>query len=176
MELNVIKVGLLQTNCYILNINNNVLIIDPGDEVHKIISFLEEHNLNLQAILITHSHDDHIGALNDLLNYKQVKVYDNSNTEEKEYQIGDFKFNVIKNYGHTNDSISFYFQEDKIMFVGDFIFDHSIGRTDLPTGDILEMMKSIKKIKQYPNDITIYPGHGNHTILGIEKEENIYFN
>ena len=96
--------------------------------------------------------------------------------EEKEYLIGPFKFNVIINSGHTTDSISFYFREEKVMFVGDFIFLDSIGRCDLEGGNFSSMRESIKKIKAYADDIVIFPGHGDKTTLGYEKENNYYFN
>lgn len=172
MKIDKIIVGPLQENCYILTKNNNVLIIDPGDEYQKIKEHIKG---NVVGILITHNHFDHIGALNDLLNDYDVKVYNNSNLKEERIDIKDFKFEIIKTHGHTDDSISFYFYEDNIMFTGDFLFKDSIGRTDLPTGDMIEMKISIKKIKKYDDNIVIYPGHGDITNLGYEKINNYYF-
>lgn len=175
MDLKIIKVGYLETNCYILSIKNKALIIDPGDEKDKIINYLDKNNLDLIAILITHSHFDHIGALNNILKYKKVDVYDNSNLKEQNYNIGPFTFDVIKAYGHTNDSVIYYFKKDNIMFVGDFIFKNSIGRTDMPTGNDIDMKSSIKMIKQYPDNTIIYPGHGDSTTLKEEKINNPFF-
>lgn len=169
MEIKTLKVGYLQTNCYIIINNGKALIIDPGDEGERIKENIK--GLDLQAILITHSHFDHIGALN---HFKNIKIYDNNNLEEKEYELIDLKFNVIKTKGHTNDSISFYFKEQNIIFTGDFIFEGTIGRTDLETGNIEEMEKSIKKIKKYPLNTIIYPGHGNKTTLEKEIKTNPY--
>ena len=166
MKVTKIKVGALRTNCYILEIENDAIIIDPGDEYEKIKSNLG--NLNLQAILITHHHFDHVGALKY---FKNTKICDYSNLEEKTYEIGKFKFEVIITKGHTSDSITFYFKEDKMMFTGDFLFKGTIGRTDLETSNILEMKKSLDKIKKYP-DVTIYPGHGDSTTLEYEKNNN----
>lgn len=172
MDLKIIRVGELDTNCYILSKDNRCLVIDPGDEAFKIIKYIEDNNMELAGILITHSHFDHIGGLDDLLDYKKVEVF--SNLEEKEYKKDVFSFDVIKTPGHTKDSICYYFKEDNIMFVGDFIFKDSVGRIDLG-GNYTDMMNSIKKIKGYRDDITIYPGHGESTILGLEKRNNIYF-
>ena len=86
----------------------------------------------------------------------------------------DFKFDVIYNPGHTSDSISFYFKEDNIMFVGDFIFKDTVGRCDLG-GSIVDMKHSINKLKEYHEDIIIYSGHGDKTTLNYEKENNPYF-
>lgn len=169
MEIKTLKVGYLQTNCYIITNNKKALIIDPGDEGDKIKENIK--GLDLQAILITHSHFDHVGALN---HFKNIKIYDNNNLEEKEYELIDLKFKVIKTKGHTNDSISFYFKEQNIMFTGDFIFEGTIGRTDLETGNIEEMKKSIEKLKKYPINTIIYPGHGNKTTLENELKTNPY--
>ena len=173
MLVNRLVVGYLEENCYILEKNNEVLIIDPGAEYYKIKEILKDKNLI--GILITHRHFDHIGALEELLSDYKVPVYDNNNTTEKEYTLNDFTFKVINTYGHTNDSITFYFYQEKIMFTGDFVFKNTIGRTDLPTGNYNEMYFSIKKIKEYNDDITIYPGHGDKTKLGYEKRNNKYF-
>ncbi|MCI8778433.1 MAG: MBL fold metallo-hydrolase [Bacilli bacterium] len=171
-----VVVGDYQTNCYILSIGNDCLVIDPGDEYEKIMEFVS--NKKILGVLLTHRHFDHIGAL-DLLNdngkFKTYKTYEYNNVEEKEYKIGSFKFKIIYTKGHTDDSITYYFEKDKVMFVGDFVFENSIGRTDLPTGNYSEMLKSIDIIKKYDDDILIYPGHGNATKLGIEKINNLWF-
>ena len=168
MTIKNVKVGFLQENCYILNIDDEALIIDPGDEYEKIKETLG--TLKLKAILITHRHFDHIGALPY---FKNTKIYEYKNLEEKEYKIGKFKFDVIYTKGHTSDSITFYFKETKDMFTGDFLFKNAIGRTDLKTGNDIEMQKSIEKIKKYPN-VKIYPGHGETTTLEEEIKNNPY--
>ena len=167
-----VVVGSLETNCYIVIKDNHALIIDPGDEANKIINKIG--NLIVDGILITHFHFDHIGALNELKEYYKCNVYSINNLEEKEYKIGNFIFDVIYTKGHTDDSITYYFKNENLMFVGDFIFKNSIGRTDLETGSFSKMKKSIEKIKNYPN-VKIYPGHGDYTYLDIEKKENSYF-
>ena len=90
--------------------------------------------------------------------------------------INDFDYEIIKTPGHSSDSITFYFKKEKIMFVGDFIFENGIGRTDLESGSIIDMKNSLAKISKYDDDIILYPGHGNKTILGKEKIRfNSYF-
>ena len=89
--------------------------------------------------------------------------------------IGPFSFSVIYNPGHTDDSISFYFKEDKVMFVGDFVFLNSIGRCDLDGGSFIKMKDSISKLIKMENDITLYPGHGLKTTLNYEKKHNSFF-
>lgn len=172
MKIEKIEVGYLQTNCYILIKNNNCLIIDPGDDSDKIIA--KVGNLNVLGIIITHYHFDHVGALKDLLQKYNVSVYDINNLEEKEYKINDFLFDVIYTKGHHNTCITIYFKDEKKMFTGDFLFKKSIGRVDLETGDFNEMKKSLEKIKKYPNDVEIYPGHGEYSTLEYEFLNNIY--
>lgn len=165
-------VGILQTNCYILEDNKEVLVIDPGDDFPKI----DKHLINkkIVGIILTHNHSDHTGAVKDIVNKYNVPVYDNTNLSEGINKIGSFQFEVISTKGHTNNSITIYFKDNKCMFVGDFIFRLGIGRWDLPTGNIKDMLLSIEKIKKYPDDTTIYPGHGESTTLGYEKENNEY--
>ena len=163
MEIKCIKVGFLQTNCYILKKENNILIIDPGDEFEKINS---EINGNLIGVIITHYHFDHIGALEDIINKYHVPVYDINNLIEGDNTINNFNFKMYKTPGHKSDLISLLF--DNNLFCGDFIFEGTIGRMDLPTGSIQEMQESIRKIIKLNKDTIIYPGHGNKTTL--EKE------
>lgn len=174
MRINTIIVGELMCNCYILSKDDKVLIVDPGSDFDRIKR--EVGNRVVSGVLVTHHHFDHIGALEEVLNYYQTKLYDYSNLEEKEYNIDDFTFEVIKTPGHKNDAITFYFKNENCMFVGDFIFKDNIGRCDLETGDVIKMKESIDKIKKYSDEIVIYSGHGDKTILGYEKENNYYFN
>lgn len=168
MTVKTVKVGFLETNCYIISINNECLIIDPGADYNKIVR--EVGSLKPIGIIVTHYHFDHIGALEEVKNRYNIPIYDINNLEEKEYTIGNFKFEVIYTKGHHNTCITIYFKEEKKMFVGDFIFKGGIGRTDLEDADEEEMIKSLNKIKTYPDDITIYPGHGDTTKLGYEKK------
>ena len=172
MKIDMVIVGKLGCNCYILDINNKVLVIDPGDETDKIINVIG--NRNLLGIIITHYHFDHIGALSKLKDKYNTCVYDISNMEEGENRIGDFIFDVIYTPGHKEDAITIYFKDEKIMFTGDFIFKDSVGRCDLPGGNPMEMLNSLEKIKKY-EDVLIYPGHGDNTTLNYEKNNNVYF-
>lgn len=158
MEIKTIVVGDLETNCYILEKNNEVLIIDPGAEAKKIIK--EVGAKKVVGCLLTHSHFDHVGVLEEICTYYNVK--------ENEYKGSNFSYEVIETKGHTADSVTYYFKDEKIMFCGDFIFYHSIGRTDLGGNDS-DMQESLKKISLYDDDIVLYPGHGSKTTLKEEK-------
>jgi len=173
MNIDIVKVGQLECNCYLIEINNKVLVIDPGDELDKIISKIDSREV--VGIIVTHYHFDHIGALDELVNKYKVLVYDRNNLCEGENIISEFIFDVIYTPGHKEDSITIYFKKDKIMFTGDFIFRDSVGRCDLFGGNVDDMIKSIKKIIKYDRDILLYPGHGDETYLGYEIDNNYYF-
>lgn len=174
MKVEKIVTGTLDENCYVLIKNNTCLVVDPGDDYDKIKEVIGEDKV--LAVLITHSHFDHVGALRNFLKKKSIKIFKKSNTQDEGITtIGDFTFQTLYTQGHSSDSITFYFVEDKMMFVGDFIFKDSIGRCDLPTGSVPEMDKSIEKIKKYPGDITVYTGHGEITSLEQEIKSNPYF-
>lgn len=170
MKIETLVLGSLEVNTYILSYNNEVIIIDPGSEYEKIKEKI--NNRKVLAILITHRHFDHIGALD---NFKSIPIYEFNNLEEKEYKINNFIFEVIFNPGHSSDSVSYYFKEYNYLFCGDFIFYHNIGRCDLPTGNYKEMLESINKIKRLNDEVIIYPGHGIVTTLKEEKINNYYF-
>ena len=160
MKINKVSVGYLKTNCYIISIDNECLVIDPGDEYDKIEK--EINNKKVLGTIITHHHFDHVGCINQFDN-----IYDINNLKEGINKIGKFNFEVIYTPGHTNDSICIYFKEDNVMFVGDFLFKDGIGRTDLGVNEI-DMHNSLLKISKYNKDITILPGHGDKSKLGIE--------
>ena len=164
MKIDVLVIGELSENCYILTKNDKSIIIDPGDEAKRIIDFCS--NKNVVGILVTHHHFDHIGALKEIESYYNIK---------ESQKVEGFSFEVLKTPGHTDDSVCYYFKEEKVLFSGDFLFYNSIGRTDLPTGSDKNMQQSLKFISEYPDDITIYPGHGRITTLGEEKELFKYY-
>ena len=163
MKIENLVLGRLRTNCYILKKDNKCIIIDPADEADVIKNACEGYEV--EEILVTHHHFDQILALEELEKADQIK----HNT----FLRKTFQYEVIKTPGHASDSLTFYFKEEDIMFTGDFLFYHTIGRCDLETSSIEDMKKSLDKISDYPNDIKIYPGHGKSSILGEEKR---YFN
>lgn len=163
MKIDRVIVGDLETNCYILSIDNKCLVIDPGDEYNKINEVISDKKV--VGVIITHHHFDHIGSLNY---FDKKLILDKKNLDEKDHNIDGFKFEIIYTPGHKEDSITIYFKEYKIMFTGDFIFKGTIGRTDLLGGNYKDMIISLNKIKKYDKDITIYPGHGEKTYLGDE--------
>ena len=161
MKVYALKVGELKTNCYILEKNNKGLIIDPGDEVNKIVSKVKELELEIVGVLVTHEHFDHNTYAKELSDLYQVEINDYNNLFEGKKFIPPFRFKTIYTPGHSPKSIVFYFYDYEIMFVGDFVFKGTIGRVDISGGSYKDILKSIKKIKEYNDSIILYPGHGD---------------
>lgn len=176
MEIIQLVTGFLDENCYVLKEKDTCLIVDPGDDYPDIKEKIGDSKV--LGILITHSHFDHIGALRNFLTKKNIKIFKKSNLEDgKEYEIGGFKFKSYFTPGHSNDSVSFYFEEDNALFVGDFVFKGSIGRCDLPGSSSEDMAKSIKKLKStFPKETKLYTGHYDSTTLEDEIKNNPYLN
>ena len=121
MQIKKLIVGSLEENCYIIEKDNACLIIDPGDNAKKI---KENITKDVKGILLTHNHFDHTGALQEIKEYYHIDI---------NKTFPPFNYEIIDTKGHTDDSKTFYFPEEKIMFTGDFLFKNSIGRTKLLT-------------------------------------------
>jgi len=176
------------------------IIIDPGCEYNEMQDILE--NLDVKYILNTHGHFDHIIGNSSIKKIKNSKIiihkYDSEMLTEPEKNLSNYFLNNIKSNpadiiiedenftielneiklntifvpGHTEGSIAFYFEKEKLLFSGDFIFENSIGRTDFPNSNHNRMIDSLKKISNFPDDITVFPGHENFFLLG-EFKKNI---
>ena len=165
------------------------MVIDPAGEVDKIVEMLDILQANLKYIVITHCHGDHIGGVKELQDRKGGTILihrickNNLNNQEiilTEYigmphvilndvrivdgedllHLGDTEIEIIHTPGHTNGGISLYCKEHKMLFSGDTLFRGTWGRTDLPTGNLQEIMDSItNKLLKLPEDTIVYPGH-----------------
>ena len=195
MDINTIQVGINSTNCYIVEVNNrDAFIIDPGADGEKILNFIQNKDLNISGIILTHGHFDHIGAvkylreeLNVIVSIHQFDnpmlldakknlsfmIGDNIELERADRLLADDDyfngFKVIATPGHTPGGISIYHQEEGILFSGDTIFKNGYGRTDFPGADKEKLFASIKKLLRLPVDTTVYPGHGPITTIGNFK-------
>ncbi len=171
MQIDVVVTGVLDENCYILKKDGKCLVIDPGDDYPLIKEKIGDDKVI--GVLITHSHFDHVGALRNFLSKRSIKIFKKSMVEEeKEIEIGPFKFIPYYTPGHAKDSVTYYFKDDNALFVGDFIFKGSIGRCDFPGGSYVDMKKSIKILNNFPEEAKVYPGHGDSTVLGEELKTN----
>lgn len=169
MEIIQIKVGDLETNCYVLKTKKEALIIDPGGDAHKIIENIEQQNVR---IINTHYHFDHTTANNELKERFNAKILIHEN--EKEYinfeadeflkdgdiiKLNSTNLKVLNTPGHSEGSICLI--GDDFVFTGDTLFDGGYGRTDLPGGEPEKMFQSLKKLEQLLKEgMKIYPGHG----------------
>jgi glyoxylase-like metal-dependent hydrolase (beta-lactamase superfamily II) len=194
-----LPVGQLQTNCYLVSTHQLSVIIDPGDAADFVAQKIAEFDLKPQAILATHGHFDHLGAVNELkLAFKipflmhpkdevLLKWFRKSTlhftkvdpgpapTIDKYLGTKYLDFKVIPTPGHTPGSVSLHLQEEKIIFGGDLIFKGGgVGRYDLPYADKNTLQKSIEKILKLPAETMVYPGHGESFTIGEFKED--YFN
>lgn len=200
MKIRRLILGQLMTNCYIVGDGGNVAVIDPAASAETIIAELKKENLNLCAILLTHGHFDHTGALCELKEKTGAKVYIHSLDEpmlgdnvknlafmtgEKQLrcepdvrldggekiEFGENTLLVIHTPGHSAGSVSYAAPD--CVFSGDLIFKGSIGRFDY--GNYADEMQSIKTLlEKLPDDTLICPGHGEMTSVGYEKKNNPY--
>ncbi|CDO01899.1 metallo-beta-lactamase family protein [Oceanobacillus picturae] len=205
MEVKALPLGPIGTNCYIIHNEGNALIIDPGGNPEKVMALMEDLILTPKAILLTHAHFDHIGAVQELREKYQIDVYLHSEEKnwlqdaslngslglmgqeittyeaENELQEGDtemygFTFEIRHTPGHSPGSVSFVFHDQSIVISGDVLFKQGIGRTDLTGGDINVLENSIRnKLYNLSDGYTVFPGHGPETTIGFEKQQNPFF-
>ncbi len=176
-------------------------VVDPGGANDKILSYLKKNSLDLEYILLTHGHGDHIGAVNDIksktnatiIAHADEKELLNDNRKNLSYsmhcgpqeldadiyvhdkdklELGNLKLSFIHTPGHTKGCMCIRVNDD--MFTGDTLFAGSIGRTDLYGGDYKQIEKSLKKLKKFEDSVKVHPGHGPSSTLGIEKMSNPY--
>lgn len=181
------------------------IVIDPADQANIISDYIKRENLALKGILLTHGHFDHILAASTIGNEYHVKIYGNKNEKEllsdsymnfsktvgNDYgmeldesledgeilNLAGFTIKSIHTPGHTSGGNCYYFDEEKVLFSGDTLFRETVGRTDLPTGNFPVIISSIKeKLMILDDEVLVYPGHGESTTIGYEKENNEYLN
>ena len=183
MKVDIIKVGMLETNCYIVSEGERAVVIDPGDEAEKIAAFLDESGLKVEYIFLTHSHFDHIGALAAIKKKTCAPVAVGEKDKEfikipaetllhggETLSAAGMDFKVIATPGHTRGGVCYI--ACGAMFSGDTLFLESIGRSDLPGGSFEELRASVKGLFELKGDLTVYPGHGDATTLSHERACN----
>ena len=169
MTVETIKVGSLNTNCYLLTSNGEMLIIDPGADSGKIIKKIEEEEAEPVGIINTHSHYDHVGANEKI---KTRFAVDLLNSEEN-LRVGGFNLKIVETPGHKNDCICLIGKN--FAFTGDTIFEKVHGRVDLAEGSIEKMKKSLEKLSdKLEIGMMIYPGHGESFTLKTTDLKNKY--
>jgi len=192
-----------QTNCYLAADPNtrDAVVIDPGWEAPRILRALEERQWQARAVLLTHAHFDHLGAVAEVVAATQAPFgihplelplmrqrggaalfgMDSPPCPEPDWllepgqpvEAGSLRFDVLFVPGHTVGHVAFYSAPGEAVFSGDVLFQHSIGRTDLPGGNYDRLMQSIREVLlMLPDETTVCSGHGPLTTIGIERVEN----
>lgn len=198
-----IVMGSVQTNCYFLyqEDKKKIIVVDPADKGEYLYNSFKEEGFEVAAILLTHAHFDHIWGCNKLRELTGVQVF--ACEEERELcesaklnvsemagrpytatvdwylkdgetvTIEGMEFKVIWTPGHTQGSCCYYFEKDNILISGDTLFEESVGRSDLPTGNGATLIRSLKeRLMILPDETMVFPGHGDSTTIAYEKKYN----
>ncbi|MCR4961048.1 MAG: MBL fold metallo-hydrolase [Lachnospiraceae bacterium] len=182
----------------------DVVVFDPADQGEKIYNAFTDKGFVVKAILLTHGHFDHIFGVRKLKTLSECKIYapkmeerllsdPNLNVSEpmgrptvvepdfwlrdgQEITLADITIKTIHTPGHTEGSTSYYIEEAGFLISGDTLFALSIGRSDFPTGSEYTLLESVRnKLFVLPDETKVYPGHGDSTTIGFEKENNPFF-
>jgi glyoxylase-like metal-dependent hydrolase (beta-lactamase superfamily II) len=185
--------GAYQTNCYIIHEESSktCCVIDPGYDADRILGKLDALGLTLEAVLLTHGHFDHVGAVKDLAAETQCDVYLHSEdltmppmmtagalyytktyAEGSLLKLAGLEISVLHTPGHTPGSVCLL--ADNSIFSGDTLFQGSCGRTDLPGGNWATITQSLKRLAALEGNFWVFPGHGGSTTLRDEKKYNPY--
>ncbi len=198
-----LMLGICQTNCYFVyrEGTSDVIFFDPADKGEYIYETLKDKGFNVKGILLTHGHFDHIWGTNKLRELSGAPIYayevekalcedavtnvsdqagrpytvvpDRYLKDGEEITIADMTCRLIATPGHTVGSCCYYFEEDGLLLAGDTLFQESVGRTDLPTGSMSALVRSIReRLFVLPDETKVYPGHGETTTIGDEKKYN----
>lgn len=204
MHIKKIVTGIYAANCYIIHDGSSkkALVIDPGGSVDEIVRYLKTHELEVEKIVLTHGHVDHIGGADELRRItgadiliheqdaymirdaarnlskmtgdKTIRFSEDYTLSDRDLlEIGSLKALVIHTPGHSAGGICLKIGE--VLFSGDTLFKGSIGRTDLHKGSFESLMSSIMdKLMVLPDDTKVYPGHGPWTSIGYERQYNSF--
>jgi glyoxylase-like metal-dependent hydrolase (beta-lactamase superfamily II) len=200
----VFPVGPLQCNCSLIGdpATREAIVIDPGDDIERVIAALDKHKLTVKQIVITHAHIDHVGGATKLKKLTGAPILMNQNdaallkmldvqatwvgmkppgavtidsglNNGDQITAGELSGNVIHTPGHTEGSVCIYFPAQEKLIAGDTLFAGSIGRTDLPGGSFNKIMRSLHhEVLALPDETLVIPGHGEFTTIGEERASN----
>jgi glyoxylase-like metal-dependent hydrolase (beta-lactamase superfamily II) len=200
----IFPVGPLQCNCSVIGdeSTHEAIVVDPGDNIDRVLLALHKHQLKLKQIVITHGHIDHVGGAMKLKQATGAPICLNSNDQmqlqfldqmaawigiespgpvtidahlphDSTIFVGNIQAKAIHTPGHTEGSSCIYFPSEKKLIAGDTLFAGSIGRTDLPGGDSGKIIRSLhERVLTLPEDTIVIPGHGPATTIGEEKQSN----
>ena len=204
MEVKLLLKGHLATysNCYGVLTDKAAIVVDPGKYTLELADFLKSNADKTRLILITHAHYDHIGGALELREKTGVKIAIGKNEEfalsdkafnlsgrftpaitafnadytiedEEEFTVGDITVKAFETPGHTVGGMCYLMNDN--LFSGDMLFYETVGRVDLPGGDINEMKQSLDRMMWiFDDEIKVYSGHGEETTIGHERKYNPY--
>ncbi len=186
MEIRKLPVGEYQANCYLLvdAAHNEAVLVDPGDQAEEILRWVR--SLKVLCILITHGHQDHVAALEEVRHTLNVPVYihaaDSESLDQKadftirdgaQVDLGDDRIEFVHIPGHTPGSVGFKLVESGLVkraIVGDSIFPGGPGHTESPEALATSIVSLSKSVFSWPDSVILYPGHGDPTTVGLERE------
>ena len=182
--------GEIEENGYVVyhNDGGDCYVIDPGEGAQDFLGFIDGHALALKAVLLTHHHHDHTGAVNEIVRAKGCPVFIHEDDldmygraaimlhDGDTLELEGEAIKIISTPGHTKGSICYYFEESGVVFTGDTLFDIEVGRSDLADSSRIDLALSMGDIiDKWPDDLKIYPGHTNPTDMKRVRAENIDF-
>ncbi len=203
MKIEKFVTGIISTNCYLV-INEETkqtVVIDPAACPSYLMGHMKSEGLQVEAILLTHGHFDHIMGIDDLRREFPVPVYVHEGDREtlldpalnlsssytdgytfdgadyirdgQRLELAGFSFQVIHTPGHTPGGVCYYLESEGVLFSGDTLFQNSVGRTDFPNSSMSDLIRSLReKVMKLPDDVKVYPGHMGETTIGHERKYN----
>ena len=158
---------------------SSCIVVDAGmydeDEQAQFDAYLRNKHLSVAAVLVTHTHPDHICGLEWLKHTYGVTTVIDASTVEEQHEIAGMQIEMLRTPGHKEDSVCFVIKSEEtspVLFSGDTLFRQSVGRTDLPGGNYRTLMQSLRRLMTLPDAMIVYPGHGESTTIGYERKFN----
>jgi hydroxyacylglutathione hydrolase len=206
MDVRCFTVGQVAENCFVFRRDGSdrALIVDPGEEPERILGAVDELGISVDAILLTHTHFDHIGAVSPVAEATGARVYcpeievpvladimsfvpwpgfgpyesyeaDETVAGGERLELAGFEIDVVFTPGHSPGHVTYSIADEQALFSGDVLFRGSVGRVDLPGGDGPTLLESIRRLlDEFPDETVVYPGHMGITTLGAERATNPY--